>query len=240
MHIQSLVIEVTRKCNLSCAHCLRGDSQNVVISNEWIDILLSQVESIGAVTFTGGEPSLAVERIEYFLNKCKELGISIESFYIATNGVAISEEFVIVCLRLYSYCGEKEMCSVDISNDYYHSIEESYDTELLDGLSFVKRKFEKEGYDYQNGKSLINEGYAQQNGIGARNLLSGGIATTDDFNDNEVYLNCKGNIIAGCDWSYESQDNEDNILCTVNDLTAFYEKLEEIEYNRLEEVFNEC
>jgi hypothetical protein len=213
----------------------------MVISNEHIDILLSQVESIENVVFTGGEPSLAVERIEYFLNKCKELGISIRSFYIATNGVAVKEDFALVCLRLYSYCDDKEMCSVDISNDYYHLLEESYDSELLDGLKFVHRKFGEDGYSYDNGKNLINEGYAQQNGIGTRDLLSGGITTKDDFNENDIYLNCKGNIIDGCDWSYESQDSEDNILCKVESLTTFYENLDgEEEYNRAEEVFNEC
>ena len=40
-----------------------------------------------------------------------------------------------------------------------------------------------------------------------------------------AYLNCKGNIIAGCDWSYESQDNPERIVCNVGDLTL--DKIEE-------------
>ena len=72
MHINNLMIEVTRRCNLKCDHCLRGDAQNKDISTEYIDALLDQVTSIGSVTFTGGEPFLATYIIDYFLNKLKE------------------------------------------------------------------------------------------------------------------------------------------------------------------------
>lgn len=33
----NLVIEVTRKCNLSCDHCLRGCSQNMDMKKEYIE-----------------------------------------------------------------------------------------------------------------------------------------------------------------------------------------------------------
>ena len=36
-----------------------------------------------------------------------------------------------------------------------------------------------------------------------------------------IVYNCKGYIIAGCDWSYESQDNPNHScrLCPVNDFS---------------------
>ena len=59
--IQNLAIEVTRKCNIKCAHCLRGDSQNKDIDLKYIDILLDQVNYIGHFCPTGGEPSLNIK-----------------------------------------------------------------------------------------------------------------------------------------------------------------------------------
>ena len=32
IYVESLVIEVTRRCNMRCEHCLRGDAQNLDIS----------------------------------------------------------------------------------------------------------------------------------------------------------------------------------------------------------------
>ena len=58
MELNNVVIEVTRNCQLWCAHCLRGDAQNITISKEILDDFLSQVDWIYTLTITGGEPSL--------------------------------------------------------------------------------------------------------------------------------------------------------------------------------------
>ena len=52
-YIENLCVEVTRKCNMKCAHCLRGDAQNMDINTCYIDTLLENVSGIGSITFTG-------------------------------------------------------------------------------------------------------------------------------------------------------------------------------------------
>ena len=148
--------------------------------------------------------------------------VYIGGFYIATNGVKISEEFAIVCLKLYSYCEEKEMCTVDVSNDLYHQEEESYDTSQLDGLSFFKRKWDKEGYDYDRGKTVLKEGRGEKLFTATNKAIPQKITDRESFNDGEIYLNCKGNIVMGCDWSYKSQDISKNIFCHVDHLKERY------------------
>ena len=56
--VRSLILEVTRRCNMCCDHCLRGDAQDLDMQKETVDALLEQVGSIGGVTFSGGEPLL--------------------------------------------------------------------------------------------------------------------------------------------------------------------------------------
>lgn len=121
IYISELVIETTRRCNMACYHCLRGESEDIDQRKEHIDDLLDQVDNIGNVTFSGGEPSLNVPIIQYFLDACIKRQIDINIFYIATNGFSIQEDFIIICIKLYAYCQEKEYCQVEVSNDYYHA-----------------------------------------------------------------------------------------------------------------------
>jgi hypothetical protein len=228
MEIQNLIIEVTRKCNIKCDHCLRGEPINSNLKQEYIDSLLDQVTYINHVTFTGGEPSLNVPIMDYFLTEVKQRGIGISCFYIATNGINIPESFILFCLKMYSYCEDKESCSVDVSNDEFHSYEGSYNDELLRGLSFFRKRWDKDGFNYYGGSSLIKEGRSTQ----GRKPFTHSIDGVDSFEESEIYLNCKGEIINGCDWSYKNQKKYK--LCNVGELTEFYErllKLEESEVN---------
>jgi hypothetical protein len=225
MNINSLVVEVTRRCNMACDHCLRGDAQNKDIDFKHIDSLLSQCDGIGNVTFTGGEPSMNVPAIAYFLQRAKELNVSIDGFYIATNGLTITEEFILVCLRLFSYAEAKDICAVHVSNDVFHANEGNYNTELLDGLAFFHRKFSEEQYDYNRYRNLIGEGRAKENFGDTRANSITEVECKQDLDNTDVVLNCNGQIINGCDWSYESQENY--ILCSVENLSQYYESLPE-------------
>ena len=137
----------------------------------------------------------------------------------------IQEDFILACLRWYSYCYEKEMCSVNVSNDLFHASRGNYDTELLGGLSFFSRKHEKENYDYNiyTDSSLIKEGNALEFGLDGRDNLNHDIISVEDLYESEVYLNCNGDIVNGCDHSYKSQNNF--ILCKVADFEKYYNTL---------------
>lgn len=230
MDISNLIIEVTRKCNISCEHCLRGEPINVHQKKEYIDSLLDQVSYIGTVTFTGGEPTLNVPIMEYFLEQCKVKGVSVDGFYVVTNGIKVPESFVIFCLKMYSFCNEKDLCCVQVSNDEFHDCEGQYNVELLKGLSFFSKKFEKDRYNYNRGTSLIKEGRSNQ-GCDVYYVEEDSI-TLDEFDELELSLNCKGEIINGCNWSYKNQSKHK--LCDVKDLTKYYQKL--VEQEQFEEV----
>lgn len=98
-----LSVELTRKCQLNCKHCFRGKSQNLTISKETIDKFLSQTEIIGYLHFTGGEPTLAIEEMRYFLDCLYKYRIPLFHLQIITNGYTKSEEFVQVVKRLFRY-----------------------------------------------------------------------------------------------------------------------------------------
>lgn len=227
MNIRSLIVEVTRKCNIACDHCLRGDAVNMNMKKEYVDSLLSQVDEIGSVVFTGGEPTLNLRLMEYFLEQCKERRISIQSFYIATNGKKITKQFVMFCLDMFNYCSEKEECGVQVSNDIFHRDECDYDISMLEGLKFFSKKNEKDNYNYGNGAFLKSEGRRENSKYENKPIvIDEDRITADDLeNECDVYLNCKGEIINGCDWSYKSQN--EHKLCDVGELSKYYEELQE-------------
>jgi len=221
--ISHLAIEVTRKCNIKCSHCLRGDSQNKNISLEYIDILLDQVDSIGHFCPTGGEPSLNVTAIRYFLDGCKKRNIPINTFYIATNGVNLTEDFAHVCTELYNYCTEKTRSSVQISNDHYHIKQMIYNDTLLAKLPFYTKR-NTENDDFENGKKLHKEGRALENHKNAEIIsYAKPLYNVEVFNENPIYLNANGNVINGCDWSYENQN--EHFICEIDFLEKFKNNL---------------
>ena len=92
--VDNVVIEITRRCNMCCAHCLRGDAEAVDIQEKYIDAFLDSFANAGyisSLTFTGGEISLNIPAIRYTLNAVKERNISVGSFYMVTNGKAVDK-----------------------------------------------------------------------------------------------------------------------------------------------------
>ena len=124
-----LILEVTQRCNMDCDHCLRGKCRNVNITHEIIDATLDKFGYIGMLTFTGGEPTLNVEAIEYTVEQIKKRGISIGGFYVVTNAQKFSARLVTALLQLYVISDEREMCGLTVSVDEFH---DDYDETAYD------------------------------------------------------------------------------------------------------------
>lgn len=94
----NILIEVTRDCNLTCEHCLRGEKENKSIQRKDVEALFSKINTeINTLTLTGGEPALKPDKIEMILDIAKSYGIDIYNFYMATNGTIASDEFSLFC-----------------------------------------------------------------------------------------------------------------------------------------------
>lgn len=214
--INHLSVEITRKCNLKCAHCCRGSAQNINIDYEYIDSLLDQVNHIHHLTFTGGEPSLNVPAMQYFIDECDRKSVKIDIVVIVTNGIYIKQDFIDLCIDIDRQLNRKVY--VYVSDDKYHIIQKRYDDSLLSTLPF-----------YQKHKPLVilSEGrgrYLKESvSYGAK--ASAFIYTTH-FEDKSHYitLNAFGEIINGIDFSYENQKYHK--MCNVKDLISFYTFLE--------------
>ena len=102
--ITDLALEITRKCNMRCAHCLRGEAQKQTMGDDIIKSALQAVKVIRTLTFTGGEPTLAVNQILYALKCAQENEIEINQIYLVTNGKVVSDRFLNAMRDWHIYC----------------------------------------------------------------------------------------------------------------------------------------
>jgi hypothetical protein len=209
MNIYNLIYEITRRCNATCEHCMRGDAQNKDIDNMTINASLMGVDYISTVVFTGGEPSLAVDRIRYFTQAVKERHISVDSFYVVTNGKVPSLDLALALMELYAYCESNEATSFCISKDQYHEWDIG-DVEEADKL-YKALAFYAPDARIQEIKNVIDEGRAHDRSLGEEkagteiSILWNDDDTIDAI-DSTVYVNALGDVCTGCDLSYESQE----------------------------------
>jgi hypothetical protein len=225
--VYELVMETTRRCNMRCPHCLRGEPENKTMSKRHMIDFLLQVDYISTITFTGGEPTLpsGINVMYDFMDVCNNLGVEVGSFYIVSNAKVWRPELPDLVERLYNFCTENEVSLVDISTDRFHDpIQDKrmqFKIRLEDALSFNYGIEELVGMrrdvDYS---SVITEGRGYN--VGCRPYV-GCELRIEEYNDGcinisegELYLNCNGNVIKGCDWSYESQELPQNIICAAS------------------------
>ena len=97
------IVELTRRCNLACAHCIRGEPENVDLSFNDIDEFLEQTNSIYELIPTGGEPTLALPQLEYLLEGIKKRGILLYTLQITINGYIKSPELIQIIKNYNDY-----------------------------------------------------------------------------------------------------------------------------------------
>lgn len=216
VHVGNLMLEVTRRCNMCCTHCLRGEAENLDMSKETIDHVLEQVDSISTVSFTGGEPTLNLPIIEYFFDKAKELHKMPLAFWLATNGKEYQVELASLLLKIFPEMDEPDACGVALSSDGFH---DDVKTNFLKGLVFYDDSKNRGSSTEPNW--IIGEGRAKEWG---ENEFPHSKLEIEPWNWNgregvnveTVYVNACGQWLADCDYSYESQQNE--VIGDIKDL----------------------
>jgi len=201
----NIVIEVTRRCNMKCDHCLRGAAQPKDINPAVIDKLTKQADYISIITPTGGEPSINAAAIDIFLKKCKENNCSYGGFYIATNGKKYKDDFIVTIANFYANAQDQDVCRVEFSQSQWHreNGQSKHEMDKLRALRFVD---DRHPLSYEN---LIDRGRAKKNGLSTRRhhhrdiIKPDEINLDDDFFEPLVYITVDGDVILGdCDLSY--------------------------------------
>lgn len=167
-------IELTRKCQLKCRHCYRGKSENREIGIETLDKFLENTEIIGMLHFTGGEPLLALDQMEFVADKLNEYRIPLFKMQVIANGYERSDRFfeiikkfneiIHICHKYGRNNGQDvpniaSYIVICVSCDRYHT-EQGYDPN--DTVKFYKNKLK--GYAKVTQYTEGDMPYAKGNG----------------------------------------------------------------------------
>lgn len=118
-----LSVEITRKCNLKCVHCLRGDAQNISITPLILDKLFDNVKDCKIITIMGGETLLELDMLDYFVSKIISSKWNLKSLQLTTNGTVLDDRVILILSRLAE--NTKAHILLRISKDQFHNIKNS-------------------------------------------------------------------------------------------------------------------
>lgn len=227
LNYDQINIEVTRRCNLTCRHCVRGEAQNIDISEEIIDKLFDQINDCSIIMLLGGEPLLVPEKITYIINKIMDEKIHIKHFSFITNGTLLNNETIKVlealndlneyCCQLYYHLfGENTLSyiGIGISKDVYH------DNDPQRAVDFFKKYLNKNIIVHTHPdfnlteEDIIREGRAEDNDIGEKYRFkkcpttNHRIMITDDGCVKcNIAIGAKGNVYFNDMQSFDNIDN---------------------------------
>ena len=101
--LENAEIILTRKCNLKCEHCMRGDSQKIDISEDVLDSFFSKVAEVGNLCLGGGELAVVPGVVETLVDKVISNQVRVKAVNLTSNGVVFSRELTDQLLRLKDY-----------------------------------------------------------------------------------------------------------------------------------------
>lgn len=198
-----LGIEVTRRCNQVCEnYCMRGQAQNVDMSIGIVNRVVDNIKNveIGTVLFSGGEPSLGGDVMEYFIDSTIKNNIKIERLLMLTNGL-YSDESVI---RTFKKHNNSTILFPD--DNYHRKVDQGV-------VKYYEDNLPKAYIGYDNAHAVLPTGLAktpEKPDIFYLRDRKGSFVNPEgdgQFVDlSAVYVNALGFILNECDGSYENMD----------------------------------
>lgn len=149
------MIELTRRCNLTCGHCMKGEPENLDISDEVIDSFMSQVGIIYGLSLGGGEITLCPDRFRYVLESAKKHNVVIGRLVVTINAVVKSEEFLEIYREFVDYVAAPKTCLILISMDRYHSHESGFKEKDYNDRKRFYSDHGKNHVEFQNNSASI-------------------------------------------------------------------------------------
>lgn len=109
-HLLTLKVDLTRRCNMNCAFCCKGDAENEDIDKAIIDKAIENVQEfyISTLQVSGGEPLLNPEMFTYLIDKLIEKQILIGEFCMYTNGTIRNSQVRDALSKIAKYISENE------------------------------------------------------------------------------------------------------------------------------------
>lgn len=119
--VDTICVETTRRCNMQCAHCMRGEAQNKNLLPDAVDFLFERVNQINTIVPTGGEPTLNPDALREITNAIHKHHVYVSGVYLVTNGLVVTDHFLKEFMNLLLATDMDEYSSgLALSQDIFH------------------------------------------------------------------------------------------------------------------------
>lgn len=149
LKLSALSVEITRKCNKKCVHCMQGEAQNLSISKEIIDKLFKDIDDCKTIYFGGGEVLLEIDLIDYFVDKLVNSKWNTTDIQLTTNGTILDNRIVDIYDK-FCKSGEERLAILRISDDVFHD-----KGEIKNAFAYYKPLIDEQNRHYDAKKRMV-------------------------------------------------------------------------------------
>jgi len=244
MHVADMCLEITRRCNMRCAHCMRGEPQRLDMTPEIIRQVFTQIDSISSLTLTGGEPSMKPELIHDVWQELLWQKTSLGYFYVVTNAHSTyrRKQFLEELDQLHQQSAEPEMDCLVVSQDQFHRWEhqpnlryyqDHYEYDWAGG--YIERDWIKLDQRHEDIRNVRTEGRAVEMSVGTVDPMKQGLWEVSEYNgemyvsEHSVCISANGNVTSSPNMSFARVDREawgnilETPLCEIIERNCEYE-----------------
>lgn len=155
-YINSLSIDITRRCNMQCTFCCKGEAQNQTITHEIIDKLFDELQdcAVGVLRLFGGEPMLEPDMIIYITEQARRR-LMFGDLSINTNGTIFNDAVknsltdTALYLRMHNQTTNNVFAGTDSGTPYGNVIVEistnNHDSANIDRINSIEDSWKSNG-----------------------------------------------------------------------------------------------
>lgn len=221
MNFYNLFFELSRRCNIKCEHCLRGEPEMKSMSSEIMIKCAKALRDsyVSTVGIGGGEPSIIPHRIRLLFDILKQEGVDHDGWYIVTNAHQLSKSFIDLIADLNKRYPYNDGGGLTYSNSPLHALPD------IKGLAEIQHQRGVEVYKRYHDDPVTVKGMGTflEEGRGKELFDKYEVKVTkrwlepDSFREKDkpeepscvertMYVNYRGDVFPSCDLSYETQD----------------------------------
>lgn len=157
--LTGLAIEVTRKCNLNCDHCCRGESQDKSLNTKKLNTFLRKISWIDSIFLTGGECFIVPDTLQLIYNILYRNKVGYTNIALVTNAVNVNDKSIEVIKKIFDLA-EGEGSYIHVSKDKFHGWDENREKNYIK----LKSKFDDVSIDSGKDLKILKMGKASEFG----------------------------------------------------------------------------
>lgn len=204
--LEYLAFEVTRLCNEWCKMCMRGDAEDVNMTEDIVNHVLldNYIQDIETIMFTGGEPTLNEKIVCYIIELIMKHKIPVRRLSMVTNAKKYPKDILEAFSDYQRYCQFNDLkCNITInfSQDVFH---ENYPEIIKEYQSkYPQFQYEFKGLDFiwKTGRAEYGDKFQYEILPMYVEIVMGYIWVM-----NTLYVTAKGNYETLGDGMYKDMD----------------------------------